>query len=337
MKTKKSAEKRRKLAKIRASRKIHKRLLLHPSTVFILLCIGVLLVGWTWKANASSPSDSLSYDVHARIPAPPLTEPAVITSPANGKHFDSKPIVVTGTCPADSYVKLYRNFVFSGVANCITGRFNIETDLFDGANSLDAQDFNITDDAGPAGSAIIVYYDAPQPVPASSSTPPVGSEQNPPSSPLLITSDFNYTGYLVGQTAHWDIKTTGGFAPYGFTVDWGDGRHDTYALKTEGTLRIEHAYKSAKDYIIKIQVSDSAHELTFLQLVAIVRGSGPVISVGGSTININPNPKTGWTALIWPAYAIVALMAFSFWLGEREEYWALSHSKRPTNRRLRYR
>lgn len=332
MKTKKSAARSRNTAKLKANRKLHKRVLLHPSTVFILLCVGVLLVGWTWKANASGTSDNLSYDVHARIPAPPLTEPALITNPATGKHFDSKPINVIGTCPNDSYVKLYRNFVFSGVANCIAGKFVIETDLFDGANSLQAQDFNITDDIGPAGNTVVVYYDAPEPVAA-----PSGSVQNPPATPLLITTDLNYTGYMVGQSAHWDIKTTGGNAPYGFTVDWGDGRHDTYALKSEGILRMEHVYKSAKDYVIKVQVSDSTHNEAFLQLIAIVRGSGPLISIGGSTININPNPKTGWTALIWPAYAIVALMTFSYWLGEREEYWLITHPKRPAKRRLRYR
>ena len=61
--------------KIRKSLPFHKRLLLHPLSVMVILCVGVFLISWTFRVIA----DSIS--VTATVPAPPLTQGAVITSP----------------------------------------------------------------------------------------------------------------------------------------------------------------------------------------------------------------------------------------------------------------
>src|SRR4051812_43608445 len=84
-----------------------------PAVVFILLCLGVLLVGWTFLAVAD--------DVHvsAKVSAPPPTGSATIVTPTDGQRFSAVPITVTGTCPSDgsgAYIKLYRNDFFSGSA-----------------------------------------------------------------------------------------------------------------------------------------------------------------------------------------------------------------------------
>ncbi|HXY18357.1 MAG TPA: hypothetical protein VEH48_02995, partial [Candidatus Nitrosopolaris sp.] len=74
----------------------------------MLLCAGVILALWTFRAVAD--------DIHvtAKVPANPVTGPAVITNPVNGQHFSSIPITISGTCPSDGsggYVKIYRNDV----------------------------------------------------------------------------------------------------------------------------------------------------------------------------------------------------------------------------------
>jgi hypothetical protein len=56
----------------------HVHIALHPMSVLALLCVGVLLVSFTLNALADS------YQVTAVVPAPPLTEPAIITSPVDG-------------------------------------------------------------------------------------------------------------------------------------------------------------------------------------------------------------------------------------------------------------
>ncbi|HSW66924.1 MAG TPA: PKD domain-containing protein [Bacillota bacterium] len=136
------------------SRPLHKRVLLHPFSVMVLLCVGVLLAGSTYKALAGS------YDLTATVPAPLPTGPAVITSISDQQHVSSTPITLNGTCPPQSYVKLYRNAAFSGVAQCSAGQvFQIQTALSNGANQLQAKVFNATDTEGPQSSALTIFYD----------------------------------------------------------------------------------------------------------------------------------------------------------------------------------
>lgn len=147
---------------IRKRRPIHKRILLHPATVFLLLCVGVFLVGWTIRAFAEN------ITVTASILAPAPSSAAEITWPANQTHFTASTITITGTCSSNTYVELYRNDDFSGLANCgnsITS-YKIYTDLSLGLNQLYTKVFNITDNEGPQSAQITVWRDQPQLAPA---------------------------------------------------------------------------------------------------------------------------------------------------------------------------
>src|SRR5690242_3374732 len=90
-------------ARVRHSRPIHHRFLLHPATGMMVLAAGVLIAGWTFRAAADS------YTVTGKIPAPPLTDGATITSPADGSTTAVTPIDIGGSCPDNSYVNLTRN------------------------------------------------------------------------------------------------------------------------------------------------------------------------------------------------------------------------------------
>lgn len=167
MKTKKGSH--GKAARTQISRKravhrrpAHKRVLLHPFSAFLLLCVGVLVAGSTFHGRA------VTYDVTAKVPAPALTEAAVITEPSDQAHVSFNSLGVSGTCPANSYVKLFRQDIFAGVDACSGGRFHVLTSLSPGANELNTRVFNTTDDEGPASPPVTVYYDLP---PASSSPP----------------------------------------------------------------------------------------------------------------------------------------------------------------------
>lgn len=140
--------------------------------MLFLLCVGVLLVGVTFHGSADS------YTVSAVVEAPLPTAPAVITDPADQMHFTSHPIAVKGTCQSNTYVKLNRNGVLSGVAICGAGQtsFEIDTDLSLGSNVLLPQIYNITDQAGPVSSPITVFLDNPPSPPASV----------PPSVPVVL-------------------------------------------------------------------------------------------------------------------------------------------------------
>jgi hypothetical protein len=289
-----------------------------PAIIFILLCIGVLLLGWTFKTAAED------INVTAKVSAAPLTDPAIITNPTDGQHFSSIPITVSGTCPNGSYVNVYRNGIFGGSVVCNSLTFELTMDLFPGANNLTAQDYNITDDPGPASPSVTVYYDAPTP-PA-----PKKGQPNPASyPPFVLQTKFKLTGFEVGQIATWKLQVSGGVPPYSFSIDWGDRSKDTVNQATAGEFEISHTYsdvgKNGGYYAIKISAADSAGQKAFLQFFLLLKAQqGAPVSTGTITTKKPNNPFSGISSqtlllLAWPAYGIVVLMAISYWLGEREE------------------
>jgi hypothetical protein len=319
-------------AAIRSRRPAHKKILLHPVAVFLILCTGVLLLSWTWRAGAAD------YAVRAKVPAPPLTQPAVITSPADGSHFKTKPVTVAGTCPYKSYINLYRNSSFSGTALCEPdGTFSLQTDLSPAANLLEAHVFNITDDEGPLGPPVTIYYDAPQPpVP---SNPQSTSNPNASTEIFRLTSDYLYKGYSVGEDINWTVSISGGTGPYAFNIKWGDGSEANYVKQSTGAMDIEHIYSKSGVYDVKINGTDVAGGQAFLQLSALVVTdknaaiTGTANSSGGPTIPQFAQKQL--STILWPAYAVVAAMVFSFWLGEMQEAYVLTHHslhRRPRRR-----
>jgi hypothetical protein len=344
---------------ISQKRSIHKKLLLHPVTVLILLCAVVFVASWTLVTRADN------YTVSATIQAPPLTEGAVITAPSNGQTITSSPTTVSGTCPTGSYVKLSDNGLFSGVDICrVDNTFHIVTSLFLGNNVLKAQDYNNTDVPGPATPGVTVTYTPPiPPAPSSSnpttSTPPIISSNNEKvtdsqSNPLILQTDFQYNTSTTGTQFVWQLYVFGGTAPYTVTVDWGDGASSTYTFTTDPIFTIAHTYTKIGYYPIKVTAVDAAGQKRVLQLATVVRKPGSAVIVPPAATSQTPKPGTGhtsnlsllnsvinrfevtsknWLWIAWPSLIIVSLMVISFWLGERQEKKLLvrkiGHSSRP--------
>ena len=287
-----------------------------PSVVFVLICMGVLLVGWTFLATADE------IHVSAKVPAPLPTGPATIVTPIHGQHFTSVPVDVTGTCPSDgsgAYIKLYRNDFFSGTAICDASQnFGLTTDLFPGVNKLKAVIYNKTDEPGPDSNTPLVYYDAPQ---------EVVNRINPQLPPFVITSDFKFTGFYVGQNIDWKLVVNGGTPPYAINIDWGDGKNTVVSRNEAGEFTVSHQYDKPGgykgSYKILISASDANGSQTSLQLFALVNPVGDT-PIAGTTVKPPPLASTrNWLMVIWPAYLIVVLMTVSYLLGEREEFLVL--------------
>lgn len=319
-------------ARRRQNRPWHKRLLLHPLSIFILACVGVYIVGLTIHGSADS------YTVSAVVPGVPPASPAVITSLSNGATVHATPMQVSGSCPANSYVKLMRNGYLSGVDVCSGGNFQIQTDLTEGANQLTAQDYNFTDQPGPTATAITVYYSATPPpndqTPIEASNSP--SPDNKPGfddsgfGPLLLTSQYVYQSFEAGQKYHWGMTVQGGTPPYVVTVEWGDGTSSNLVFKTDPTFDIEHTYTNPGTYTVNANSIDAKGVKVVFQLVAVIKKSAGSTLIGGTGGTQAPIGKVSlaaiptkihqWLWVIWPTYAVVLLMAVSFWLGERQEY-----------------
>lgn len=196
-----AAQKPRKAAK-KPQRTVHKRIMLHPFTVMVLLCAGVIICGSTFHSTAAS------YDVAASVLASVPTSPAVITQPSPDEHVTSKTVTVAGSCPQASYVKLYRNAVFMGAAQCSNQTFQIQTDLLPGVNSLQSRVFNVTNNEGPGSPAINVYYDVttvspPPAVPGAAGVPTTMWLEN-------LERDEYRPGEVKSTSSH---PTVTGFAP----------------------------------------------------------------------------------------------------------------------------
>jgi hypothetical protein len=174
---------------IRAQRPLHRHIALHPITVFTLLCVGVLLATLTLNALAAS------YTVTLSIPAPPLTLPAVITSPADGYQTSTEALTVSGTCPDNSYVNLSDNGSFVGTYTCVSNTFQIALDLSSGENQLQAQDYNVTDAPGPTSGTVTVTYTPPPPPPAPP-TPP--SQPSAPNTTIATPQELIVTEVSLG-------------------------------------------------------------------------------------------------------------------------------------------
>ncbi|MBX4201633.1 hypothetical protein KW803_01925 [Candidatus Saccharibacteria bacterium] len=310
-----------------------------PLILFLLLCAGVYLVNSTFRAEAQD------IQVTAQIQGPAVTDPPVITSPADGTHFSAVPVVVQGNCPANAaYVEIFRNNIMSGTAICTSGgTFSLEIDLFAGSNEITSRAFNVNDNAGPVSGIFTVYYDSAQPV----SVPgqPTGSSQDNSSqgsgssgsessaiSPLILKTVFVYKGYYVDQEVIWPLDISGGSKPYAFNVDWGDGTNSVISRKSDGPFNIKHKYKKPGgykgQYTIKVQASDADANYAYLEFFILVSVKSDDVFNASNIFNKQP-PALGslnhWLWIAWPVYSTIFLMTVSYKLGEWEELRFLRH------------
>lgn len=286
--------------------------------LFVLIVIAgfVMLVATVKPVSADHPGPQAgSIGLNGQVPAAPPKTGAVITSPTNLQHFPSSPIKVSGTCPVNTLVEIFKNNIFAGSSPCDDGgKFSLQVDLLYGENSLTAQDFDNLNQAGPMSAAVLVFYDAVPP-----STDPLAL-LNFNGTQLLLDTDSVYRGTFPMQTLNVPITIIGGTAPFAINVSWGDANNNVIPRNDNTVFNASHVYKRAGTYQITLQGGDSEQRVAFLTVAAIVNGQPSVL---GAT-NGQP-PATNKLLMLWPLYAIVVTLVGSFWLGERREKKILGH------------
>ncbi len=271
----------------------------------ITLALLVLLPGVV-TAQVENPQSG-SVGLQGRIPSPPPTVPATITVPANGQGFTELPITVSGICPENLLVKVFKNNVFAGSVQCENGSYSIIVDLFSGQNELVARVYDELDQPGPDSNLVNVVYN--------------DDRQGAGSRPTL-TSNYAKRGANPGQTLTWPIILSGGTGPYAVSVDWGDGSApDLISREFAGEFDITHAYDSPGVYNIVVKVTDTNGLVAFLQLVGVA--NGPLSQDDNSTDETDPE-AVGATEtkirILWePAALIVPFIISTFWLGKKYE------------------
>lgn len=297
--------------------KLHKRWALHISTVALAVTGGFMPTNMTFQGQ------SVSFDVTAKVSAPLPLDPAIITSPQDQDRFTEPDITVEGTCPNDSYVKVFKNEQLAGISPCTGLTFSVATTLSPGANVLRAQVYNLTDDEGPASPSITVYYDAPvPPTPEAPNTPTQPSQPTTPARPgtpgsqpeqpagaglAIILERYHYQRLKPNQQWQWNVAVRGGEKPYKVTIDWRDGTTQTRNITNENFFEISHTFTANGSYLPLVTATDASGAIASLQLYADVH-SDPV-TIPHTQGAINP-----W--ILWSLYLGFGLVVLQLWLWE---------------------
>lgn len=289
----------------------------HEYTSYLPLGILLAVVGLTlgfYTANAEDHPDPIpaAISVTGIMPGNPPTTAAVIISPVTGQRFSSTPVAVSGTCPKDTLVELFKNDIFAGSTPCTNeGTFVLDIDLLVGSNTLIAKVYDSLNQVGPDSNVVTVYYDA---LPAQTS--PLSSS-NLGGSQLLINSDAAFRGIFPNQELTVPISILGGKAPYAINIQWGDSTNKVVSRDSNVTFNSNHAYTKAGTYKITIQATDANGRVAFLTVTAIVNGQPSTIV--GATSQGTKSSTTNTLLVLWPLYTAILAAVISFWLGEQRE------------------
>lgn len=297
----------------KSKRPLHKKVALHPISILLLLCFGVLLVETTVRVHAEE-----TITVSAKVSAPLPSAPAIVEQPANQSHVTTQIITVQGTCsPETAYVSFVVNGGFGGVAACQSGAFSAQVSLVPGENSVQVRSFNATDDEGPVSLIITIFYDPPQqevpePSPEPTPEPPLTVTPSQPGVPLTAGVPYSYQMHFAGSPFEWQLIIAGGVPPYTIIIDWKDGE-TTELTSQSGTVLLRHAYQRPGTFEPLVTIRDAAGNLSVIQLLAVVKAL-PHVTTNTALIDTFSN----YLSIAWPTYGAVTLVVFSFWLGEFE-------------------
>lgn len=271
--------------------------------VISVLAICAIVLPATVNAQSPNPQDG-AIGVQGKLSSPPPTTGATIAVPTNGQGFSNLPITVSGICPNDLLVKVFKNNVFAGSVMCNNGSYSIQIDLFNGQNELVARVYDALDQAGPDSNTVTVIYTDPRQGTASR---------------VSLTSNFAKRGANPGQTLVWPIIVSGGEGPYAISVDWGDGKTpDLISQPFPGTMDIKHVYDSPGIYNIIIKATDKNGGIAFLQLVGVA--NGPLSQDNGGVGEGGFGLTSPQTRILWqPAAIMIPLLISTFWLGKKYE------------------
>lgn len=278
---------------------------------FLLLIVGFALTLYSTAAYSATPytgPEAGSVGLTGVVPGKPPTVAAAILKPTNGQHFGTTPITVSGTCPKNTLVEIFKNDIFAGSTPCTdTETFSLEVDLLIGQNLLVARVYDALNQPDPDSNTVTVFYDALPPQSGPTASFDFGGTQ------LLLNTDAVFRGTFPNEEMNMPIEIIGGTPPYALNIQWGDLTNKVVPRSDNFGFRVAHTYKKAGVYQIGLQASDAAGRVAFLTVASIVNGQ-PDVAAAAAT------PKaTSRLLLLWPLYVGVVGVAASFWLGEQRE------------------
>ena len=289
----------------------------YAGLTFLLILVGLVLLTFTFGALADE-----RVDVRATVNGPVPTTPPTITQPTDGQRFQNAEINTTGTCTRGYLVKLYKNNILAGSTTCsYDQQWTLPISLLPGRNDLVAQQFNYSEQEGPASATVTVYLDPPPASPPSKPGAPRQTTSAPAQQSLVLTPQKLFQGALVNEQMVWIYTVAGGQGPFNFELDWGDGDKDVFA-GSDRAITQKHTYLNSGEYKVVLRVRDAADQQAIVQTIALVRDLSPAQT-------IDTRPPSSRLAIAWPLFGLALLLLLSFWLGEKHELeWLRRHPAR---------
>lgn len=277
--------------------------------ILLLLVVGLLLGSYTAMAQVHPPPQAESVGLTGVVEGEPPTVAATIDTPKNGQRFTTSPITVSGTCPEDTLIEVYKNDIFAGSTLCSPdGTYSFDIDLLIGENELVAKVYDALNQPGPDSNKVTVFYDAVPPQPDAINSLNFGS-----GSQLVLNTDAVFRGSFPGQNMVMPLAIIGGTPPFAVNIQWGDAENSLISRDNNVTFNATHAYSKAGTYQINIQATDDVGRVAFLSVAAIINGTPGGATTEGTTTGVNP------FLALWPLYVSLVAIVISFWLGEKRE------------------
>lgn len=278
----------------------------YASLAVLLTVVGLVLGFYTTSASPGPQAGSIG--MSGIVPGKAPTTAATIAKPTNGQRFTTTPIEVSGTCPENTLVEIFKNDIFAGSTPCSeNGTYILEIDPLYGQNTLIARVYDALNQPGPDSVAVTIFYDV---LPAQSG--PIKSLDFG-GAQLLLNTDAVFRGVFPDKEMSVPIDILGGTAPYAVNIQWGDSNNKVISRSDNVSFRATHAYTKPGIYQISLQATDAEGRVAFLTVAAIVNGQ-PDPAVAATT-----TPNTPQLLALWPLYAAMVAVVISFWLGERRE------------------
>lgn len=272
----------------------------------LAIAAGILLPAQALAATSQSSSTGIS----GTVAAPPPKQAPTIDVPRSGQSFSNLPITVSGLCPGNTLIEIYKNNVFAGSTPCQNGSYSLQIDLFDGRNDLIARAYDDLNQASPDSNTVTVNYGSAVPIPGQR---------------ITLTTQFARRGADPGSILTWPLTLSGGTGPYAISVDWGDkSNQDLISRSAPGNFDIQHTYANPGVYKVTVKATDTNGNSAFLQLTAIA--NGPIKQTGGASGSSTFTVQT--KIILWPIVVLFILMLTAFWIGKRQQIQAIRNKLR---------
>lgn len=287
--------------------------------IVVVTLLALRLISSQQQGVLATVTESGTINVSAIVPGPPPTTPAVILSPVDGTSTTEQMMMVSGTCEPDLLVKVFKNTILAGSTVCdSSGEFSLSIALLPGRNDLTALNYDSLNQPGPVSPTVVVYLvepDSNSGTGGGTSSSPIISHPVPsPATAFYISTDYELRGLKKDYPFSWSLIITGGTAPYGIEVDWGDGSKEILNQNQAGLLELGHTYSRSGDHTIRITARDATGRTTYIELVAIVDGPKEAISVPATTTTTEL--PSYWMASTILVYGLLLMTLVWFWIFE---------------------